>query len=64
VWYGQKLELHVSLKQVKSKVVVFNFEFYRPPEEAIIAKGEATLVAIGADWKSRELPDVLRSRIE
>ena len=64
VWYGEKLELHVSLKQVKPKVLVFNFEFYRPPEESVIAKGEATLVAIGADWKSRELPEILKSKIE
>ncbi len=64
VWYGESLELQVRLKKIKSKAVTFNFEFYRPPEEVLIAKGEATLVAIGTDWKSRELPELLKSKIE
>ena len=63
VWYGEKLELHVRLREVRTKVVVFGFEFYRPSEDSMIAKGEATLVAIGSDWKSRELPDLLKKKI-
>ena len=64
VWYGQELELETSIKEMRSKVLIFNFQFYRPPEEAIIAKGEATLVAIGSDWRSRELPEILTAKLK
>jgi acyl-CoA thioesterase FadM len=36
--------------------VVFRFEFYPETGRELMAEGTATLVAIGADWKARELP--------
>ncbi len=63
VWYGQKLELSVAVKQLKPRSLAFGFQFHRPPETALIAQGEATLVAIGPDWRARELPAVLVEKL-
>ena len=57
VKYGEQLRLAVSTLNVKAKAITFLFQFYRKESEELVAKGQATIVAIDKSWKSRPLPD-------
>jgi acyl-CoA thioester hydrolase len=54
--YGDRLRIETRIQEVRAKSVVFRFEFYPETGRELLAEGTATLVAIGADWKARELP--------
>jgi acyl-CoA thioester hydrolase len=54
--YGDRLRIETRIQEVRAKSVVFRFEFYPETGRELMAEGTATLVAIGADWKARELP--------
>ncbi len=56
VWYGQQLRLTVSLSGIGEKSLTFDFRFRRLAEDEIVARGNATMVAIGKDWRSRGIP--------
>ena len=56
VWYGQELRLTVSLSRIGEKSLTFDFRFCRPAEDEIVAMGNATMVAIDTDWRSRSIP--------
>jgi acyl-CoA thioester hydrolase len=62
--YGELLEVETSVKEIKEKVIVFQFHFYRPPETALLAEGTATIVAIDHTWKARALPESLAEKIK
>lgn len=61
VRYGEKLRLRVSLSRVGAKSLAFDFRFYRQGEQDLAARGHATMVAIGADWRSRTIPERIRN---
>ena len=61
--YGEKLRLTVSLAGIGEKSLSFDFRFYRPGEQALVARGTATMVAIGADWRSRSIPERIRMAV-
>jgi acyl-CoA thioester hydrolase len=63
VKYGEQLRLTVSILNVKEKAVTFNFRFHRKEGNELVAKGQATIVAIDKTWKSRSLPDRLSSAL-
>jgi acyl-CoA thioester hydrolase len=54
--YGELLRIETRIQEVRPKAFVFRFEFYPETGRELLAEGTATLVAIGADWKVRELP--------
>jgi acyl-CoA thioester hydrolase len=54
--YGDRLRIETRIQEVRAKSVVFRFEFYPETGRELLAEGTATLVAIGRDWKVRELP--------
>ena len=54
--YGDRLRIETRIQEVRAKSVVFRFEFFPETGRELMAEGTATLVAIGADWKARELP--------
>ena len=54
--YGDRLRIETRIQEVRAKSVVFRFEFYPETGRELMAEGTATLVAIGADWRARELP--------
>ncbi len=56
VWYGQHLRLTVSLSGIGEKSLTFEFRFRRLTEDEVVARGNATMVAIGTDWRSRSIP--------
>ncbi len=59
VKYGDELRLFVSVLEIKNKSLKFAFRFQVNGREGTVARGEATMVAIGADWRARTLPDSL-----
>ena len=63
VWYGETMVLLVSVLKVSNRAVTFEFRFHRPGKEDLLAKGQATVVAIGSDWLSRALPERVREAV-
>ena len=61
--YGDLLEMHTSVKDIKEKSIVFQFNFYRPPETRLMAEGSVTFVCIDHTWKARPLPEFLTEKI-
>ncbi len=63
VKYGDELLLSVSVTKLKEKAVTFGFNFYYLGSDQLVAKGEATIVAIDRSWKARALPDRLKDSL-
>jgi acyl-CoA thioester hydrolase len=63
VKYGEHLRIQVSMLKVKEKALTFLFLFYREEQDELVAKGQATIVAIDTKWKSRPLPDRLTNAL-
>ncbi len=63
VRYGEKLRLNVSLSRIGEKSLGFDFRFYRFAEQDLVARGNATMVAIGADWRPRSIPEHIRMAV-
>jgi acyl-CoA thioester hydrolase len=63
VKYGEHLRLLVSILKIKEKALTFSFHFHREEHDELVAKGEATIVAIDKNWKSRLLPDRLTNAL-
>jgi len=63
VRYGEKLRLNVSLSRIGEKSLGFDFRFYRLGEQDLVARGNATMVAIGADWRPRSIPEQVRMAV-
>ena len=61
--YGDRLRIETRVQEVRPKSVVFRFEFYPETGRELMAEGTATLVAIGADWKARELPGRIQAAL-
>lgn len=63
VKYGDELRLAVSVVKIKEKAVTFGFNFYYLGSEQLVARGEATIVAIDRTWKARSLPERLKDAV-
>jgi acyl-CoA thioester hydrolase len=61
--YGDLLRLETRLEEVRSKALLFRFEFYPETGRDLLAEGTATLVAIGADWRAKELPERIKEAL-
>ncbi len=59
--YGELLRVETRIQEMRSKAIIFRFEFYPETGRELVAEGTANLVAIGADWRVRELPERLRA---
>jgi acyl-CoA thioester hydrolase len=59
--YGDLLRIETSIQEIRAKSVLFRFEFYPETGRDLLAEGTATLVAIGADWRVRELPERIKA---
>jgi acyl-CoA thioester hydrolase len=64
VKYGEQIMLSVSILKMGGKSITYGFQFRRPGKEELVARGQATMVAIGSDWMSKTLPDRVRMAIE
>ncbi len=58
--YGELLRIETSVKELRPKAIIFQFEFYPETGRELLAEGTATLVAIDANWQARALPDRLK----
>ena len=63
VKYGDQLRLRVSVASSKLKAVTFAFSFYFKEGDIIVARGQATIVAINREWQSMPLPERMRAAI-
>ncbi len=63
VWYGETLRLRVFVLNARSKLITFGFHFYRATEDELVARGQATIVAIDRQWQSRPLPERVKEAI-
>ena len=63
IWYGDPLRLAVFVIHAKSKALTFGFHFYHAEKGELVAKGQATIVAIDKNWQSRGLPVQLKEAL-
>jgi acyl-CoA thioester hydrolase len=61
--YGDLLRLETRIQEMRPRALIFRFEFFPETGRDLVAEGTATLVAIGADWKARELPQGLKNAL-
>ncbi len=61
--YGDLLWIETRLQEIRSKALIFRFEFYPESGRELVAEGTANLVAIGADWRVRDLPEGLKQAL-
>jgi acyl-CoA thioester hydrolase len=59
VWYGETLNLRVSIIKCGTRALTFGFNFFRTTGAELVARGQATVVAIDSHWQSRSLPERL-----
>jgi acyl-CoA thioester hydrolase len=61
--YGDLLRIETRIQEMRSKAILFRFEFYPETGRELLAEGTATLVAIGADWRARDLPERIKAAL-
>ncbi len=61
--YGDLLRIETRVQEVQAKAILFRFDFYPETSRDLLAEGTATLVAIGPDWKARELPERIKEAL-
>ena len=61
--YGDLLRIETRVQEIRGKAILFRFEFYPETGRNLLAEGTATLVAIGADWKARALPERIKKAL-
>ena len=61
--YGDLLRIDTRIQEFRPKSLLFRFEFYPETGQELLCEGTATLVAIGADWKARELPERIKEAL-
>jgi acyl-CoA thioester hydrolase len=61
--YGDVFRIETRVQDVRAKAVGFRFEFYPEAGRELVAEGTATLVAIGSDWRARDLPERVKAAL-
>ncbi|HZE22041.1 MAG TPA: thioesterase family protein [Desulfobaccales bacterium] len=54
--YGDVLRIETRVQEIRTKAIIFRFEFFPDAGRDLLAEGTATLVAIDRHWQARELP--------
>jgi acyl-CoA thioester hydrolase len=62
--YGDLLRIETRVQEIRARGILFRFEFYPETGRELLAEGTATLVAIGSDWKARELPERVKEALK
>jgi YbgC/YbaW family acyl-CoA thioester hydrolase len=62
--YGDLLRIETRVQEIRARGLVFRFEFFPETGRELLAEGTATLVAIGSDWKARELPERVKEAVK
>jgi acyl-CoA thioester hydrolase len=58
--YDDNIEVRTRLREVRKRVLVFDYEIYRPPGNETIAEGETVHVITDREGHPRVLPDKYR----
>jgi acyl-CoA thioester hydrolase len=61
--YGDLLRIETRIQEIRSKAIIFRFEFYPESGRELVAEGTAHLVAIDAAWQVRELPEQVKNAL-
>jgi len=61
--YGDLLRIDTRIQEIRTRAIIFRFDFFPETGEELLAEGTATLVAIGPDWRPRSLPERLRAAL-
>ncbi len=61
--YGDVLRMETRIKEIRSKAVIFRFDFFPETGDELLAEGTANLVAIDRTWRPRELPERVRNAV-
>jgi len=61
--YGELLRIETRIQEIRSKAIIFRFEFYPETGRELVAEGTANLVVIDAAWRVRELPELVKSAL-
>jgi acyl-CoA thioester hydrolase len=61
--YGDLLRIVTRVQEIRTKAIIFRFDFFPETGEELLAEGSANLVAIGVDWQARELPENVRAAL-
>jgi len=61
--YGDLLRIETRIQEMRAKAIIFRFEFYPGEGTELLAEGTANLLAIGANWRARDLPERIREAL-
>ena len=61
--YGDLLGIETRIQEMRPKAEMFHFESYPETGRDLLAEGTATLVAIGPEWRARDLPERIKSLV-
>ncbi len=61
--YGDLLQVATRIQEIRSNAIIFRFEFFPASGGELLAEGTATLVAIGPDWRVRDLPERIKAAL-
>jgi len=59
--YGDLLRIETRVQEIRSKAIIFRFEFYPEEGTELMAEGTANLLTIDRTWKVRDLPERIRN---
>jgi len=62
--YGEVLRMETRIQEIRSKAVIFRFDFFPETGDELLAEGTANLVAIDRTWRVRELPEKVKEAME
>jgi len=62
--YGDLLRIETRIQEMRSNAIIFRFEFYPEEGTELMAEGTANLLAIGPDWRVRELPERVKEALK
>jgi acyl-CoA thioester hydrolase len=55
--YGDLLRIETRIQEMRSKAIIFRFEFFPEHGDELLAEGTANLLAIDRTWRVRDLPE-------
>ncbi len=61
--YGELLRVETRVQEIRSKAIIFRFDFFPETGDELLAEGTANLVAIDRTWRPRDLPDRVRAAL-
>jgi acyl-CoA thioester hydrolase len=61
--YGDLLRIETKIQEIRSKAIIFRFEFFPEHGDELLAEGTANLLAIDRTWRVRDLPERVKKAL-